>query len=1065
MRGPAQAGVTDEIPRMQEGVRDWVRQTTRQAGNGQNAASPAALVSLLCASAFRPLLMASDAAAADIAILSPAGGALAEAVTDALAQLRQHGRSHPPSRDELEKGIARQIQQTLAAGGQRADTLRSEIASVLKQIDAGGTALRAAMEEPDERARADVIGAIGAISSGFSELEFLVTDAAKAAAPDDQAARWTRGCPYQGLLPFNETDAQVFYGRERLAVQLAARVTHGGPVVVTGASGAGKTSLLRAGLLPILARGQQIPGSGGWLRVVLTPASDPLTELAARLAALGGQDAAEIRDGLAQHPDQAHVTVRQGLLAAARPEDGHPAPDDRAARLVLIVDQFEQIFTVGTGPEEEAQRRAFVTALCAAATNPAGPGQEPPALVVIAVRGDFWDRCAVYPELADARQDGQFVVGPMTEPELQTAITGPADAAGLDIDPALTGTVLGDLRTAGGDDAADALPLLSEAMALTWDNREGNRLTSHGYDQAGGVSHAVQTGAEEVYDALPAARQALARDLFRRLTVAGSDGRLARRPATRDELYTGLKAADQAQADAVLEALVAGRLAVVDDGRAQISQDILLRDWPRLSGWLEEDQPLTAPEPEASQWSASPARSPVPTSTQRDFLQASDGATARSAHRWRRAVAILAVVALVATTAFVVVFLQRNTADQQRDQAIYNQTVAEAAKFGTSNTPLAARLNLAAYRLRPSQNQASSLVGAENTPLSSALSVGTGGVGSVAFSPGGHTLASGTNDGKVRLWDVTDPVHAKQLAKPLTVGIAVFSVAFSPDGHTLISGNYNGTIRLWNVADPRRPQVIPQALGAGSGAVYSVAFRPDGHVLASGDIDGTVRLWDMSDPAHPAQLAPPLTDSGPVLSVAFSPDGHLLASGGDGGTIQLWDVANPAHPRALGRPLAGTGNVFSVAFSPDGRTLAAGGDGGTIRMWDVAKPAHPEPLGQPLTVGSNVESVAFGPAGHTLASGDGDGTIRLWNVADPAHPRPLGLPLTGGTNAVLWVAFSPDGHKLAAGSYDGAVQLWSLPQLVLNGGGCAVSSVAVKRCGNTMASGRDGEVQLWNVAK
>src|SRR5215469_10172385 len=1064
MRGPAQAGVTDEIPRMQEGVRDWVRQITRQAGNGQDAASPATLVSLLCASAFRPLLMASDATATDIAILSPAGGgALAEAVTGALTELRQHGRSHPPSRDELEKAMARQIQQTLAAGGQRADTLRSEIASVLKQIDAGGTALRAAMEEPDERARADVIGAIGVISSGFSELEFLVADTAKAAAPEDQAAGWTRGCPYRGLLPFNETDAQVFYGRERLAVQLAARVTRGGLVVVTGAPGAGKTSLLRAGLLPILARGQQIPGSGRWLRVVLTPASDPLTELAARLAALGGQDAAEIRDGLAQHPDQAHVTVRQAVLAAAHPEDGHPAPDDRAARLVLIVVQFEQIFTLGTGPEGEEQRRAFVTALCAAATSPAGPGQEPPALVVIAVRGDFWDRCAAYPELADALQDGQFVVGPMTEPELRTAITGPADAAGLDIDPALTGTVLGDLPTMGGDDAADALPLLSEAMALTWDKREGNRLTSHGYDQAGGVSHAVQTGADEVYDALPAARQALARDLFRRLTVVGSDGRLARRPATRDELYTGLKAADQAQADAVLEALVAGRLAVVDDGHAQISQDILLRDWPRLRGWLEEDQPLAAPEPGASQWSESPARSPVPTSSQRDFLQASDGATARSAHRWRRAVAILAVVALVATTAFVVVFLQRNTADQQRDQAIYNQTVAEAAKFGTSNTPLAARLNLAAYRLRPSQDQASSLVGAENTPLSSALSVGTGGVGSVAFSPGGHTLASGTNDGKVRLWDVTDPVHAKQLAKPLTVGIAVFSVAFSPDGHTLISGNYNGTIRLWNVADPRRPQVIPQALGAGSGAVYSVAFRPDGHVLASGDIDGTVRLWNMSDPVHPAQLAPPMTDSGPVLSVAFSPDGHLLASGGDGGTIQLWDVANPAHPRALGRPLAGTGNVFSVAFSPDGRTLAAGGDGGTIRMWDVSKPAHPEPLGRPLAVGSNVESVAFGPAGHTLASGDGDGTIRLWDVADPAHPRPLGLPLTGGTNAVLWVAFSPDGHKLAAGSYDGAVQLWSLPQTVLTGGGAA-SSVAFSPSGHTLASGSDGGVQLWDVA-
>jgi WD40 repeat protein len=1108
MRGPAQAGATDEIPRMQEGVRDWVRQTTRHTGNGQNAASPATLLSLLCASALRPLLMASDAAAADIAVLSPA---LTEAVTDALAQLRQHGRAHSPSRDELEKGIARQIQQTLAAGGQRADTLQSEIASVLKEIDAGGTALRAAMEEPDERARADVIGAIGVISSGFSELEFLVKDAAKAAAelqerldveganaravierierqstdvrlvredlavtagadglptatPDDQAVRWTRGCPYRGLLPFNETDAEVFCGRERLAVQLAARVARGGVVVVTGASGAGKSSLLRAGLLPLLARGQQIPGSGQWLRVVMTPANDPLTELAGRLAALGGLDAAAVRDGLAQRPDQAHLAVRQAVLAAARHDDGHPAPADHAERLVLIVDQFEQVFTLGTDPDGEAERRAFVTALRAAATSPAGPGQEPPALVVLAMPGDFWERCAAYPELAGARQEGQFVVGPMTEPELRAAITGPAHTAGLDIDPGLTDTILGDLRAAGGDGAAAALPLLSEAMALTWDKREGDRLTGHGYDQAGGVSHAVATGADEVYDALPAGRQALARDLLRRMTVVSSDGRLVRRPVTREELYTGLKPADQAQADTVLEALVAGRLAVVEDGQAQISQDILLRAWPRLRGWLEDDQALTALEQAASRWPEDPAGAAALTGTQRDFLQASGRAAVRSGHRLRRAVALLAVVALVATTALVVVFVQRNTALQQRDQAIYNQTVAEALKFGTSNTPLAAQLNLAAYRLRPTQDQASRLLDAENTPLSSALSVGTGGVGSVAFSPGGHTLASGTNDGTVRLWDVADPVHPEPLAKPLTVGSAVFSVAFSPDGHTLISGNYDGTIRLWNVADPRRPLVIPQTLGAGTGAVYSVAFSPDGHILASGDIDGTVRLWDVADPAHPVPLAPPLIGSSPVLSVAFSPDGHILASGGDGGTVQLWDVANPAHPRPLGRPLAGTGDVFSVAFSPDGHTLASGGDGNTVRLWDVADPAHPKPLGRPLSVGSIVESVAFSPGGHTLASGDGDGTVRLWDVADPAHARPFGQPLTAGTNAVLWVAFSPDGHKLAAGSYDGAVQLWSIPQTVLTGGGGAVNSVAFSPGGHTLASGSDGAVQLWDVA-
>ena len=282
-----------------------------------------------------------------------------------------------------------------------------------------------------------------------------------------RVARRARGCPYRGLLPFGESDAEVFYGRERLAaelaVKLAARASRGGLVVVTGASGSGKSSLLRAGLLPILARGQQVPGSDRWPRIVMTPTKDPLTELAARLAAVGGPDALAVRDGLARHPDQAHLAIRSAVLAAAaRRDEEPPASGDGAARLVLIVDQFEQVFTLNPDLGGEATRQAFITALCSAAANPAGPGQEPPALVVIAVRGDFWDRCAAVPELVGALQDGQFVVGPMTESELRVAITGPAEAAGLRIDPGADRHHLGGSARGGrgplGRSAAAAVP-------------------------------------------------------------------------------------------------------------------------------------------------------------------------------------------------------------------------------------------------------------------------------------------------------------------------------------------------------------------------------------------------------------------------------------------------------------------------------------------------------------------------------------------------------------------------------------------------------------------------------
>jgi hypothetical protein len=191
--------------------------------------------------------------------------------------------------------------------------------------------------------------------------------------------------------------------------------------------------------------------------------------------------------------------------------------------------------------------------------------------------GDFWDRCAAVPELVGPLQDGHFVVGPMTESELRVAITGPADAAGLRIDPALTDTILGDLRVASRDRSVGVLPLLSEAMALTWEHREGDRLTSHGYAQAGGVSHAVQTAADRAYDALPAGQQAIAPDVLRSMTVASRDGGLARRPVTRRDLYTALPGAARGDIDAVLDAFAAERLTVLDGDGAQLSHDVLLR--------------------------------------------------------------------------------------------------------------------------------------------------------------------------------------------------------------------------------------------------------------------------------------------------------------------------------------------------------------------------------------------------------------------------------------------------------------------------------------------------------
>ncbi|KAG8935564.1 hypothetical protein FRC00_010896 [Tulasnella sp. 408] len=350
---------------------------------------------------------------------------------------------------------------------------------------------------------------------------------------------------------------------------------------------------------------------------------------------------------------------------------------------------------------------------------------------------------------------------------------------------------------------------------------------------------------------------------------------------------------------------------------------------------------------------------------------------------------------------------------------------------------------------------------------------------SIAFSPDGKTLASGSSDGTIRLWDIAAGAPVGEPLKGHTS--FVLSVAFSPDGKTLASGSSDETIRLWDVA---AGVPVGEPLKGHTDWVRSVAFSPDGKTLASGSRDETIRLWDVAAGAPVGEPLKGHTSS--VNSVVFSPDGKTLASGSDDQTIRLWDVAAGTP---VGEPLKGhTSWVYSVAFSPDGKTLASGSDDQTIRLWDVAAGA---PVGEPLKghtsltirlwdvaagapVGeplkghtSSVNSVAFSPDGKTLASGSDDQTIRLWDVAAGV---PVGEPLKGHTSSVNSVAFSPDGKTLASGSDDQTIRLWDVAAGApvgepLKGHTSSVNSVAFSPDGKTLASGSDDQtIRLWDVA-
>ena len=930
--------------------------------------------------------------------------------------------------------------------------------------------------------------------------------------PPDETVR----CPYMGLEPYRAQDATLFRGRAD-AVAALARILpdcaeSGVPLIVTGASGVGKSSLARAGLLFHLERGLIAgwPASHDWPVVDLIPGRDPLAALAAKLADLAGTQAEAVLKDLRADPELITRYVEQ---IASRPRF---APGQR---LVLLVDQFEEVFTLRPdGNGSSADRDRYVQALQAAASGSA-LGRR--AVVILVVRGDYFVSCSNFPGLLSTQPRNDSVVRPMTDPELRAVITEPAEQVGLVATPQMVERVLADLRMGldagprpahGGDDQAQPmaqghdvagiLPLISYALEQTFAKREGRLLTLAGYEASGGVWGAVARSADEVYRQLgdvPDGQQAAKRLLLDMVQLGENSDDSRRRIDLNSPSLGDLPPAALAEA---VRLFTSARLITVDnnpDGSrgATLSHEAILRSWPTLRGWIEVDRVglLTRQQlldavrewqrtgfengrlyrgrrlADAWEWARQPHRWRELPAEAQSFLRMSRKSEAAERRRARRSrIAMRVAVGLVlATIAGIAIFQYEQTVSlrHQRDVALSQQAAEAADNMRSSAVPESMLLALSAYNINANAQTESALLEtySENATTSVLQPIGQFiKTGSLSPTVPVMALGVGENTSKtspVTLWNVSDPIHPRQLPiKLLGPAGGIEDVQFSPDGRLLVAAADAG-VWMWRIGGVSHGSVAGTRLPDTAASFGIVDFSADGRWLAAArDGDSSVLAWNLDELGQPQVMESQLSSAeqfAGVSALSFAASRELYVSLGDG-SVWTWNFHSDAAGSAR-QVLPPDDRVTTLSVSNSGNILATGTTTGQVIFWNIAS-SQPKNTGDPITEGHvGIGSLAFSAGGGAIAVGSADWSVSVWGVSSRRLMQAFHMD-----SGVQQIGFMWHGGALLAVDGSSNAELWDLQGSVISGPSEEINAVAVRPDGKLIAAASDdGTVRLWSV--